>query len=52
MYHAARKIPDQLKYADKKEIPFVWFPFADGHKIKDMKKQEQSAADPSTWEKP
>ena len=52
MYHAARKIPDQLKYADKKEIPFVWFPFADGHKIKDMKNQEQVTADPNTWEKP
>jgi histidyl-tRNA synthetase len=52
MYHAARKIPDQMKYADKKGIPFVWFPDADGHKVKNMKTQEQGPADPDTWDKP
>ncbi len=31
LYHAAKKIPDQLKYASRKAIPFVWFPpFEDG----------------------
>lgn len=49
MYHAARKIPDQMKYADKKGIPFVWFPDADGHKVKNMATQEQGPADPDNW---
>jgi histidyl-tRNA synthetase len=52
MYHAAKKIPDQLKYADKKGIPFVWFPDEGGHKVKNMVTQDQSPADPATWEKP
>ncbi|MDB5491079.1 MAG: Histidyl-tRNA synthetase [Micavibrio sp.] len=52
MYHAARKIPDQLKYAAKKGIPYVWFPDEDGHKIKNMLTQEQGPADPATWERP
>jgi len=49
MYHAAKKIPDQMKYASKKGIPFVWFPFADGHQIKNMNGGEQVPADPKTW---
>lgn len=52
MYHAAKKIPDQLKYAARKGIPFVWFPDEDGHKIKNMATQEQGPADPATWKKP
>ncbi|MFA5592310.1 MAG: histidine--tRNA ligase [Micavibrio sp.] len=49
LYHAARKIPDQLKYASKKNIPFVWFPFKDGHQVKDMIGGEQVPADPQSW---
>jgi histidyl-tRNA synthetase len=49
MYHAARKIPDQLKYASKKLIPYVWFPFKDGHQVKNMASGEQTPADPKTW---
>ena len=49
MYHAARKIPDQLKYASKKLIPYVWFPFKDGHQVKNMESGEQVPADPKTW---
>lgn len=49
LYHAAKKIPDQLKYASKKGIPFVWFPFKDGHQVKDMASGEQVPADPQTW---
>ncbi|HEU4837842.1 MAG TPA: histidine--tRNA ligase [Micavibrio sp.] len=49
MYHAARKIPDQLKYASKKLIPYVWFPFKDGHQVKNMASGEQISADPKTW---
>lgn len=55
LYHAAKKIPDQLKYASRKGIPFVWFlpseekPF---HEIKDMNAQTQDKADPQTWTPP
>lgn len=52
MYHAAKKIPDQLKYAARKGIPFVWFPDEDGHKVKNMLTQEQGPANPDTWVKP
>lgn len=50
VYHAARKIPDQMKYASKKGIPFVWFPFKDGHQVKDMTGGDQTPADANTWE--
>lgn len=50
VYHAARKIPDQMKYASKKGIPFVWFPFKDGHQVKDMNGGDQIPADAATWE--
>lgn len=52
MYHAARKLDDQLKYAIKKKIPFVWMPFKDGHQVKNLETREQLAADVMTWEKP
>lgn len=53
LYHAARKIPDQMKYASRKGIPYVWFPpFEDGqtHQVKDMASGEQIDADCHTWE--
>lgn len=52
MYHAAKKIPDQMKYASRKAIPHVWFlPAAAGqpHEVKDMRTGEQVSADPATW---
>lgn len=49
LFHAAKKIPDQLKYASRKGTPFVWFPFADGHQVKNMTTGEQKPADPQTW---
>ncbi len=55
LYHAPQKIGKQMGYAEKKGIPFVWFPpFEDGaaHEVKDMMKQEQTPAEPSTWKKP
>ncbi len=53
-YHADQKIKKQLGYAEKKGIPFVWFPpFEEGqpHEVKDMTTGDQSQADPNTWEK-
>jgi histidyl-tRNA synthetase len=51
-YHAPQKLARQLSYAEKKGIPFVWFPpFEDGnpHEIKDMSTGSQIQADPETW---
>lgn len=52
MYHRDAKIKNQMAYAEKKGIPYVWFPpFEAGqaHEVKDMKTGTQSAADPSVW---
>ena len=50
MYHAAKKIPDQLKYASRKGIPFVWFTEEDGtHQVKNMSSGEQTKTDPQSW---
>lgn len=52
LYHAAKKVADQMKYASRKGIPFVWFPpFEDDkpHEVKNMFKQTQIQADPETW---
>ena len=52
LYHAPQKIGKQIGYAEKKGIPYVWFPpFEDGqaHEVKDMTKGEQSSADPTNW---
>ena len=47
LFHAAKKIPDQLKYASRKGIPYVWFPDLD--EVKDMASGEQGPANPETW---
>lgn len=48
------KYGKQIAYADKKGIPFVWFPTgADGgHGVRDIRTGEQSAVDPASWEPP
>jgi histidyl-tRNA synthetase len=51
-YHEAAKVGNQIRYASRKLIPYVWFPpFADDkpHEVKDMASGEQSAADPASW---
>jgi histidyl-tRNA synthetase len=55
LYHAPKKIPDQMKYASRKGIPFVWFPPFDEtgkHEVKDMTTGEQAEANPAEWKKP
>ncbi len=52
LYHAAQKIGKQLSYAEKKGIPYVWFPpFEDGnpHEVKSMESGEQKEANPDEW---
>lgn len=53
-FHNPTKLARQLAYAEKKGIPYVWFPpFEDGkdHEIKNMQTGTQSKADPDKWQK-
>ena len=46
------KFGKQIKYADKRGIPFVWFSGEDGEQVKDIRSGEQVNADPQTWMPP
>ena len=51
---SAAKFGKQIRYADRRSIPFVWFPpsqasQAAGHSVKDIRSGEQVDADPATW---
>lgn len=47
----AEKFGKQIKFADRRGIPFVWFTDDDGkHQVKDIRTGEQVAADPASWE--
>lgn len=61
----AAKYGKQIKYADRRGVPFVWFPAtpehtradgvvveAQGDQVKDIRSGEQTAADPATWTPP
>jgi histidyl-tRNA synthetase len=59
-----QKYGKQIRYAERRGIPFVWFPAdlaADAddagthqvsHEVKDIRSGEQAAADPHTWSPP
>ncbi len=52
LFHSDTKIKKQLAYAEKKNIPFVWFsPFKDGqpHEIKNMTTGEQKPVEEKDW---
>ncbi len=53
---SAEKFGKQIKYADRRGIPFVWFTRAeDGqtvHEVKDIRSGEQVPADPQAWMPP
>jgi histidyl-tRNA synthetase len=51
------KFGKQIRHADRRGIPFVWFPGAGpapeaGHEVKDIRSGEQVAAHPDTWRPP
>lgn len=47
----AEKFGKQIKFADRRGIPFVWFTDDDGkHQVKDIRTGEQVDADPTSWE--
>jgi len=49
----ADKFGKQIRYADRRGIPFVWFPDTDeGHAVKDIRSGDQVPADPATWNPP
>ena len=48
-----QKFGKQIRYAERRGIPYVWFPGADGgHEVKDIRTGEQVPADPAAWTPP
>jgi histidyl-tRNA synthetase len=50
-----QKFGKQIRYAERRGIPYVWFPAAsaDGaHQVKDIRSGEQVDADPDAWSPP
>ena len=48
----ADKFGKQIRYADRRGIPFVWFPDSGGDTVKDIRSGDQVAADARTWSPP
>ncbi|HEX8779627.1 MAG TPA: histidine--tRNA ligase [Nocardioides sp.] len=48
----AQKFGKQIRYAERRGIPYVWFRTADGHQVKDIRTGDQVDADPSSWTPP
>ncbi|HYN29297.1 MAG TPA: histidine--tRNA ligase [Dermatophilaceae bacterium] len=55
---SAAKFGKQIRYADRRGIPYVWFPAGPGaagapagrgHEVKDVRSGEQVPADPGAW---
>jgi histidyl-tRNA synthetase len=52
-----QKFGKQIRYAERRGIPYVWFTSTDEdgetrHEVKDIRSGEQVAADPATWTPP
>jgi histidyl-tRNA synthetase len=48
----ADKFGKQIRYADRRGIPFVWFPDAEGGSVKDIRSGAQEPADAARWTPP
>ncbi|MUK03351.1 histidine--tRNA ligase [Vibrio cholerae] len=49
----AERFGKQIKFADRRGIPFVWFTSSEGlHEVKDIRSGEQTPADPGVWTPP
>lgn len=50
----AAKLGKQIRYADRRGIPFVWFPGSDGaeDEVKDIRSGDQATASAGSWEVP
>jgi histidyl-tRNA synthetase len=53
---APQKFGKQIRYAQRRGIPYVWFPGprpdGPGHQVKDIRSGDQVDADPATWTPP
>jgi histidyl-tRNA synthetase len=51
---AAQKYGKQIRFAERRKIPYVWFPGADGEPdtVKDIRSGDQVTADATTWQPP
>ncbi|AXO37629.1 histidine--tRNA ligase [Micromonospora sp. B006] len=49
---SAAKFGKQIRYAERRGIPYVWFPGADGDEVKDIRSGEQVAASAGEWRPP
>jgi histidyl-tRNA synthetase len=49
---SAAKFGKQIRHADRRGIPFVWFVQDGGHEVKDIRSGEQVPADPLAWTPP
>ena len=51
---APQKFGKQIRYAERRGIPYVWFPDTDGgpDQVKDIRSGDQTDADPDTWMPP
>ena len=52
MFYAPHKFGKQIRYAEKKGIPFVLFSGDDGLQIKDIRSGAQTVVDIATWVPP
>lgn len=48
----ADKFGKQIRHADRRGIPYVWFCRADGDEVKDIRSGDQVSADAATWTPP
>ncbi len=50
---SAQRFGKQIRHAERRGIPFVWFPQGDGsHEVKDIRSGDQVAAHPASWSPP
>jgi histidyl-tRNA synthetase len=50
---SAAKYGKQIRHADRRGIPFVWFPGDEGRdEVRDIRSGEQVPADAAAWEPP
>ena len=52
VFDEPKKFGEQIRYANRKGIPYVWFYGADdqrGHEVRDLAAGDQSQVDPATW---
>ena len=46
------KFGKQIRFAERRGIPYVWFATADGDQVKDIRSGDQVPADAATWQPP